>query len=111
MTNPYKPPDSNIHPNNDLHTKEALQTKCQLMAQRIAMIHEFNSPDYSDKHLISNFIDTLIHIDYVKVYNTESLAYSEVFQKADKRIRLLISKEMRLNIIQMIKKQHPAYPL
>jgi len=86
-------------------SKQVLQNKCQLMAQRIAMIHELNSPDYSDKHLISNFIDTLIHIDYVKVYDTENLAYSEVFQKADKRIRLLISKEMRSNILQMIKKQ------
>lgn len=83
--------------------KEELQKKCQLMAERIAMIHELNSPDYSDKNLISNFIDTLINIDYVTVYNTENLAYSEVFQKSDRRIRLLISKQMRSNILQMLK--------
>ncbi len=83
--------------------KEELQKKCQLMAERIAMIHELNSPDYSDKHLIANFIETLITIDYVKVYDTENLGYSEVFQKSDKRIRLLLSKEMRSNIIQMLK--------
>lgn len=83
--------------------KEELQNKCQLMAERVAMIHELNSPDYSDKNLISNFIDTLIHIDYVTVYNTENLAYSDVFQKADRRIRLLISKQMRSNILQMLK--------
>lgn len=83
--------------------KEELEKKCQLMAQRVAMIHELNSPDYSDKHLISNFIETLVHIDYVKVYETENLAYSDVFQKADRRIRLLLSKEMRANILQMLK--------
>lgn len=83
--------------------KEVLQKKCQLMAERIAIIHELNSPDYSDKNLIANFIETLITIDYVKVYETEKLGYSEVFQKSDKRIRLLLSKEKRSNIMQMLK--------
>ena len=73
------------------------------MAQRIAMIHQLNSPDYSDKKLISNFIETLIKINYVKVYDTEHVEYSEVFQKADRRIRQLLPKEMRSNILQMLK--------
>ena len=73
------------------------------MAQRVAMIYELNSPDFSDKRLISNFIDTLIHIDYLRVYDTEKIEYSDVFHKADKRIQLLLSKEMRSNILQMLK--------
>ncbi|MCW9012449.1 MAG: glycerol-3-phosphate 1-O-acyltransferase PlsB [Gammaproteobacteria bacterium] len=84
-------------------SKEELENRCYLMAQRVAMIYELNSPDFSDKKLISNFIDTLIHIDYLKVYDTEHLEYSEVFHKADRRIRLLLSKEMRSNILQMLK--------
>ena len=82
--------------------KAELEKRCQLMAQRVAMIHEINSPDYSDKNLIANFIDTLIHIDYVKVYGTEDLAFSEVFQRSDKRIRLLLSRTTRSNIMQML---------
>ena len=82
--------------------KAELEKKCQLMAERVAMIHELNSPDYSDKNLISHFIDTLIHIDYVKVYGTEDLAFSEVFQRSDQRIRLLLSKTTRANIMQML---------
>ena len=82
--------------------KAELEKRCQLMAQRVAMIHEINSPDYSDKNLIANFIDTLIHIDYVKVYGTEDLAFSEVFQRSDKRIRLLLSRATRSNIMQML---------
>lgn len=88
--------------------KAELEKKCQLMAQRVAMIHELNSPDYSDKNLIANFIDTLIHIDYVKVYGTEDLAFSEVFERADQRIRLLLSKAMRANIMQMLERTEPA---
>jgi glycerol-3-phosphate O-acyltransferase len=84
-------------------SKGELIEKCFLMSQRIAMIHELNSPDFSDRHLISNFVDTLINIDYVRVYDTENLEYSEVFHKADRRIRLLLTKEMRSNILQMLK--------
>jgi len=83
-------------------SKSELVNQCILMAQRVAMIHELNSPDYSDKHLISNFIDALINIDYVKVYETEHIEYSEIFHRTNKRIRLLLPKEMRSNILQMI---------
>ena len=83
-------------------SKQELVAKCTLMAQRIAMIHEINSPDYSDKNLIANFIDTLIHIDYLREFDAEQLKYNEVFQKTDKRIRLLLPKEMRSKILQMI---------
>lgn len=82
--------------------KAELEKQCQLMAQRVAIMHDLNSPDYSDKNLIANFIDTLIHIDYVKVYGTEDLAFSEVFRRADQRIRLLLSKTTRANIMRMV---------
>ncbi|MCL4114990.1 UNVERIFIED_CONTAM: hypothetical protein GTU68_036104 [Idotea baltica] len=81
--------------------KDELQKTCTLMAQRVAMIHELNSPDYSDKNLIANFIDTLIHMDYLTVYDSD-IEYSDVFEKTDKRIRLLLPKNMRSNILQML---------
>lgn len=90
---------------NERISKQDLEKKCFLLAQRVAMIHELNSPDYSDKKLIANFIDTLIHIDYLQVYDTEHLEYSDIFHKTNKRIRLLLPKKMRLNILQMIDDQ------
>lgn len=84
-------------------SKEDLENRCYLMAQRVAMIHELNSPDFSDKKLISNFVETLIHIDYLREHDAEHLEYSEAFLKTDKRARLLLSKEMRANILQMLK--------
>jgi len=51
----------------------------------------------------SFFIDTLIHIDHLKLYGTEHLEYSEVFHKADRRIHLLLTEEMRSNILPMLK--------
>ena len=38
----------------------------------------------------------------MKVYGTEDLAFSEVFQRSDKRIRLLLSRATRSNIMQML---------
>jgi glycerol-3-phosphate O-acyltransferase len=84
-------------------TRDELENNCYLMAQRVAMIHELNSPDFSDIKLISNFIEVLINMDYVRTYGTEQIEYSEAFQQADKRARLLLSKEMRTNILQMVK--------
>ncbi len=84
-------------------SKPQLEQQCVLMAQRVAMMYELNSPDYSDKKLIANFIDMLVQIDYVKEYDVEQLQYTEVFHRADKRIRLLLPKAMRLNIMQIVK--------
>ena len=35
-------------------------------------------------------------------FDTEQLQYNEIFHKTDKRIRLLLPKQMRANILQMI---------
>lgn len=85
-------------------SRDTLEKKCRLLAQRVAMIHELNSPDYSDKHLIANFIDTLVQIQFVERVDTDKLVYSKTFQQADRRIRLLMSREMRSNILQMVKR-------
>ena len=82
--------------------KEAFQKDCFLLAQRVAMIHENNSPDYSDKNLIASFINTLIDVNYLTLHDAEEVEYSHAFQKTDKRIRLLLPKEMRVNILQII---------
>ncbi|MCK4705375.1 MAG: glycerol-3-phosphate 1-O-acyltransferase PlsB, partial [Gammaproteobacteria bacterium] len=83
--------------------REELENSCYLMAQRIAMIYELNAPDFSDRHLISNFIENLIHSDYIKSIDDEHLEYNEAFLKVDRRARLLLSREMRNNILQAIK--------
>lgn len=83
--------------------RSELENTCFLMAQRIAMIYELNAPDFSDRRLISNFIETLIHSDYLKSIDSEHLEYNAAFLKVDRRARLLLSREMRNNILQTIK--------
>ena len=73
------------------------------MGQRVAMIHKLNSPDYSDKRLVSNFINELVHGDYLRLYENEHLEYGEGFYDTNRHLRLLLGKEMRMNILQMVK--------
>ena len=84
-------------------TRKELEKRCYLMAQRIAMIYELNAPDFSDRHLISNFIETLINSEYLKSLESDHLEFNETFLKIDRRARLLLSREMRNNILQSIK--------
>ena len=83
--------------------REQVENDCYLMAQRIAMIYELNAPDFSDRRLISNFIETLISSDYLKSIDSDHLKFNDAFLKVDRRARLLLSREMRNNILQTIR--------
>ncbi|PCI43584.1 MAG: glycerol-3-phosphate 1-O-acyltransferase, partial [Moraxellaceae bacterium] len=41
-------------------SRDRLEELCYLMAQRLSLMYENNSPDFFDKKLIANFINTLI---------------------------------------------------
>ncbi len=84
-------------------SKQDLQSQCHLMAERVAMMHELNSPDFSDKHLIANFIDAMIQLNYVGLNGTDAVVYTSAFKHTDRRIRLLISKDIRASILQLIR--------
>lgn len=40
-------------------TQTALEERCQLMAQRMTMLHGFNSPEFFDRSLFGDFLDRL----------------------------------------------------
>ena len=39
--------------------QKQLEDLCSLLAQRLSVLHEFNSPEFFDKGIFRNFIDTL----------------------------------------------------
>lgn len=84
-------------------SKLELQEQCYLLSQRVAMTQEYDSPDFSDKHLIANFIDAMIKMNYVALNGTDSLRYTGAFERSDRRVRLLISKELRAGVLHMIR--------
>jgi len=84
-------------------TREKLEEQCYLMAQRISLIHEINSPDFFDKKLIANFIDTLINLEYVHVDEQEQLIIGQTAIEKGLRSRHLLDRNIQYNILQMLR--------
>ncbi len=84
-------------------SRQELENSCYLMAQRLALMYQINSPDFFDKHLIANFIDTLIKRHYVTVNTSERLEVTPAALHKGRQARRLLSKSMQHNILQMIR--------
>jgi len=80
-----------------------LEELCYLMAQRLSLMYEINSPDFFDKKLIANFIASLIELDYVKVNDAKILEISETAINKGRRARRLLNKDMQYHILQMLR--------
>ncbi len=90
------------HGSNTL-SHERLEELCYLMAQRLSLMYEINSPDFFDKKLIANFIGSLIELDYVKVNDAENLEITETAINKGRKARRLLNKNMQYNILQMLR--------
>lgn len=84
-------------------TRERLEELCYLMAQRLSLMYEINSPDFFDKKLIANFINTLISAGYVRVNNEDRLELVEEALKEGRHTRRLLNRSMQYNILQMLR--------
>jgi len=73
-----------------------------LMAQRVSMIYELNSPDFFDKRLITNFIDSLRDINYVKIDENGLIEYSVDYLKVGEDAVSLLNKNIRTSILQLL---------
>ncbi len=90
------------HGSNKL-SQERLEELCHLMAQRLSLMYELNSPDFFDKKLISNFINSLIKLEYVTINKSDKLELSEEALSKGWRARRLLNKTMQYNILQMLR--------
>jgi glycerol-3-phosphate O-acyltransferase len=73
-----------------------------LMAQRMSMIYELNSPDFFDKRLISGFIDGLRDIEYVRIDNNGLIEYSVDYLKVGEDAVSLLDRNIRSSILQLL---------
>ncbi len=84
-------------------TRDKLEEQCYLMAQRISLIHEINSPDFFDKKLITNFIDTLIELEYVCIDGDNQLIINQIAIEKGRQARHLLNRNIQYNILQMLR--------
>jgi len=85
-------------------TRPRLEELCYLMAQRISLVYQTNSPDFFDKRLIANFIDSLLRLQYVMLNDEDKLEISELASSEGVQARRLLDKDMQYNILQMLRK-------
>ncbi len=78
-----------------------LERLCQLMAQRMSMLHEFNAPEFFARDLFRGFIDTLRKSGVVWNDDDGLLAFDERIVDVNADARLVLSEQIRHSILQV----------
>ena len=82
-------------------SQEALVKRCHLMAQRISMLYELNSPEFFDKTLFSSFIDLLRQRGVLQTNSDNRLLFNEVLLSVANDAQLVLSEQIRHSILQV----------
>ena len=80
-----------------------LEHRCHLLAQKISMIHGINSPDFFDRLLFSEFVNTMVDNGYLLRNNEQQLEFAADFDYASLDLRNLLSTEVRSSILSIVK--------
>jgi len=88
---------------DDTLSRDRLEELCHLMAQRLSLMYEINSPDFFDKKLIGNFINSLIDLGYVSLNKSDNLGLTDYALNEGRYARRLLDKNMQYNILQMLR--------
>ncbi len=82
-------------------SQSVLEQRCQLAAQRIAMLHGLNSPEFFDRSLFENFIDLLRRRGVVRSSATGTLEFDEVLMRVAADAQFVLSEQIRHSILQV----------
>ncbi|MCU0758716.1 MAG: glycerol-3-phosphate 1-O-acyltransferase PlsB [Steroidobacteraceae bacterium] len=82
-------------------TAKGLAERCQLMAQRIAMLYGFDSPEFSDRALFDNFIALLTERQVLQAGEGGKLQFDEVLGRVAADAEYVLSEQIRHSILQV----------
>ena len=82
-------------------TQSVLVERCQLAAQRIAMLYGLNSPEFFDRSMFENFIDLLRRRGVVRSNGGGALEYDEVLMRVAADAQFVLSEQIRHSILQV----------
>jgi len=82
-------------------TQNALEERCQLMAQRMAMLYGLNSPEFFDRAMFENFIDLLRSRGVVRLTTGSKLEFDEVLMRVAADAQYVLSEQIRHSILQV----------
>ena len=83
-------------------TEAELEHRCHLLAQKTSMIYGINSPDFFDRLLFRDFIETMLEKEYLVKDRQDRLVFAEGFDYISLDLRNLLSTEVRSSIQSLI---------
>ena len=89
-------------------TRAKLEEDTHLLAQRLAMLYEFNPAEFSEKLLFANVIRSLIDGDLLVVDGEGLLCFDERITQAVAQTELLLAAEVRHSIDLIARSAAPA---
>jgi glycerol-3-phosphate O-acyltransferase len=81
-------------------SQDVLESQCQLMAQRMSLLHELNSPEFFDKTLFKNFIDLLRARKVLEVNAEGRLTYTDMLSAVAEDAQLVLHEQIRNSVLQ-----------
>jgi glycerol-3-phosphate O-acyltransferase len=82
-------------------TQLALEERCQLTAQRMAMLYGLNSPEFFDRTLFEHFIDLLRARGVIRLSSAGKLDFDEVLVRVAADAQFVLSEQIRHSILQV----------
>lgn len=82
-------------------TQKRLEDLCQLLAQRLSILHEFSAPEFSDKALFHTFVETLRETGQIHTDDTDHLTFDHHLMDVAEGARLILPPDMRQAIQQI----------
>ncbi|TRZ91650.1 MAG: glycerol-3-phosphate 1-O-acyltransferase PlsB [Rhodocyclaceae bacterium] len=89
-------------------TRAALEEATHLLAQRLAMLYEINSAEFSEKLLFANVIRNLIDADILRADDAGLLRFDERITLAAAQTELLLAADVRHSIQRIARAAAPA---
>jgi glycerol-3-phosphate O-acyltransferase len=84
-------------------SQDALERQCQLMARRMALLYEINSPEFFDRALFGNFIGLLRERRVLTPTPEEKLAFDPaVLEAIVADAQLVLHEQVRNSILQVV---------
>ncbi len=82
-------------------TQEALVRQCHLMAQRMSLLYQLNSPEFFDQSLFKNFLDLLRRRSVLGVNAEGRLTYTDMLVAVADDAELVLHEQIRNSILQV----------
>jgi glycerol-3-phosphate O-acyltransferase len=82
-------------------SQDALESQCQLMAQRMSLLYELNSPEFFDKVLFKSFIDLLRARNVLGVNAEGRLTYTDMLPAVADDAQLVLHEQIRNSVLQV----------